>query len=302
MTDPSALHTIGQLARRTGLSVRTIRFWSDAGVVAPTTRSAGGYRLYDAEALARLELVRTLRDLGLDLSTVRAIVTGQADLRAVVRAQVAALDAEARTLRLRRAVLASVARRGSTSEELRIMHRLARLSADERQRMIDEFVAGAFAGIDPEALGGHLAEAMRRLPADLPDDPSDAQVDAWLELAELVGDRDFRDRVRQMALAGAAGAEAAPGYDPAAVTDHAGAALAAGVAPDSAGARKVVARIVGGDLPAAEAARIGTQVERFTDRRVERYWQLLGTLHGRPPFPSAVPAFEWFAAALRAHR
>ncbi len=47
--------TIGELARRTGLSVRTIRFYADAGVVQPSARSAAGYRLYDAEAVARLE-------------------------------------------------------------------------------------------------------------------------------------------------------------------------------------------------------------------------------------------------------
>jgi len=58
--------TIGELAPRTGLSVRTIRFYSDAGVVPPSGRSVAGYCLYDAAALTRLETARTLRDLGLD--------------------------------------------------------------------------------------------------------------------------------------------------------------------------------------------------------------------------------------------
>jgi len=58
--------SIGQLARRTGIPVRTIRFWSDAGVLPPSGRTESGYRLYDAEDVARLELVRTLRDLGGD--------------------------------------------------------------------------------------------------------------------------------------------------------------------------------------------------------------------------------------------
>ncbi|MFF4779443.1 hypothetical protein [Microtetraspora fusca] len=62
----------------------------------------------------------------------------------------------------------------------------------------------------------------------------------------------------------------------------------------------VLDRIVGPALPAAERARLADDVETFTDRRVERYWQLIGVLNGRPPFPPSVPAFEWFAAALRA--
>lgn len=61
--------TIGQLARRTGLSVKTIRWYSDQGLVPPAGRTASGYRLYGVEALARLELVRTLRRLGIDLRT-----------------------------------------------------------------------------------------------------------------------------------------------------------------------------------------------------------------------------------------
>lgn len=63
--DGKTLYSIGEPARRTGLSVRTIRFYSDAGVVAPTSRSRAGYRLYDLDALLHLALVRTLRELGI---------------------------------------------------------------------------------------------------------------------------------------------------------------------------------------------------------------------------------------------
>src|SRR3712207_1363776 len=63
--------TIGELSARIGVPVRTVRFWSDEGLVDPPVRSAGGYRLYDAAAVARLDLVRTLRELGLGLPAVR---------------------------------------------------------------------------------------------------------------------------------------------------------------------------------------------------------------------------------------
>ena len=42
------------------------------------------------------------------------------------------------------------------------------------------------------------------------------------------------------------------------------------------------------------------EIELFSDRRVERYWALLGVLNGWPAREPTVPAFEWFAAALRA--
>jgi hypothetical protein len=60
---------------------------------------------------------------------------------------VTALDAEIRTLRLRRAVLSAVAKRGSTIEEMLLMHKLATLSARERQQIIDEFVDSVYEGI-----------------------------------------------------------------------------------------------------------------------------------------------------------
>jgi DNA-binding transcriptional MerR regulator len=66
---------VGQLATRTGVPARTIRFWSDAGLVPPAGRSGSGYRLYDADAAARLELVMTLRELGLGLDVVQAVLS-----------------------------------------------------------------------------------------------------------------------------------------------------------------------------------------------------------------------------------
>ncbi|MBC6463635.1 MerR family transcriptional regulator, partial [Actinomadura sp. HBU206391] len=118
MSDSAEFFTIGRLARRTGVSARTIRFWSDAGLVPASTRSAAGYRLYDSEAVARLDLVRTLRDLGLGLDAVREVLSRAATLAEVAGMHVTALDAEIRTLRLRRAVLRTVARRGGTTEEV----------------------------------------------------------------------------------------------------------------------------------------------------------------------------------------
>lgn len=299
MSDHTELFTIGQLARRTGLPVRTIRFWSDSDLIPPADRSAGGYRLYDVEAVARLDLVRTLRELGLDLDTVRRVLHGQDRVADVARAHVRALDAEIRTLALRRAVLRSVARRAHTTEEMTLMHKLARLSAEERQRIIDDFVDTTFAGLEPGP-GGGIAAAMRQLPPQLPADATDEQVDAWVELAELVADESFRQRVRQMAVGGSAPPQPAQPYDPQLMMQHAGAALAAGVAPDSPSARAVLDEIVDPALPADERIRLADQLAVFTDRRVERYWQLMGVLHGRPPFPPQVPVVEWFITALRA--
>jgi DNA-binding transcriptional MerR regulator len=48
--------------------VRSIRFWPDIGVLPPAAQTASGRLLYDAACVARLELVATLRELGLAAS------------------------------------------------------------------------------------------------------------------------------------------------------------------------------------------------------------------------------------------
>lgn len=301
MSASAELFTIGELARRSGVPTRTIRFWTDAGLVPVAGRSAGGYRLYDAEAVARLDLVRTLRELGFGLEVVQAVLSRAVTVADVAAAHVAALDAQIRTLRLRRAVLSTVARRSGTIEETMLMHKLARLSAQERQQMIDDFVRDVFDGVDPEAPAAGIARSMRRLPAELPDDPDPEQVDAWIELGELISDESFRQRVASMAAAGAQAAQPEPGLGHSAVAEQVGQALAAGIAPESAQGRLVLDRVVAPGTPARQRARLLAQLETFSDRRVERYWQLQAIINGRRPQPPVVPSYEWLIAALRAH-
>ena len=63
---------VGELARRTGVSVRTLHHYDEIGLLRPTGRTPTGHRLYGAEDLARLQQVRSLRQLGLSLDEVRA--------------------------------------------------------------------------------------------------------------------------------------------------------------------------------------------------------------------------------------
>jgi hypothetical protein len=86
------------------------------------------------------------------------------------------------------------------------------------------------------------------------------------------------------------------------VVEHAGAALAAGIEPGTPEARAVVDRIVPADLDAPGRVALADHLATFSDRRVERYWQLLGVLNGWPQRPPTVPAFEWLIAALRRGR
>jgi DNA-binding transcriptional MerR regulator len=65
----SELRQIGEVADRTGLSLRTIRYYEEIGLVVPSGRTAGGFRLYTAEDIERLELVKRLKVLDLPLES-----------------------------------------------------------------------------------------------------------------------------------------------------------------------------------------------------------------------------------------
>jgi len=296
MEHDEPLLSIGELARRTGRPVRTIRFWSDAGVLSPAARAEGGRRLYDAACADRAELVATLRELGLGLADVRRVLAGQASIAEVAAAHRDALDAQIRVLQLHRAALAVLVKRAAGDEERAMMNKLATMPAAERRQLIDDFLAEVFQGLDPSP-----ARAQRWAAApDLPGDPSPAQVDAWVELAGLVSDPDFRRRARQVTEYGiqlqGSGLEDLAGW----ATQHAVAALLRGCPPGSAEAAKVVNRILEPDGFGARREELLAGLEMLFDPQVERYWQLTAIINGLPPFPTYAPAFEWLIAALRA--
>jgi DNA-binding transcriptional MerR regulator len=65
---------IGQLAEHAGVSVKTIRYYEEIGVLAPPLRTASGYRDYDETTLDRLAFVRAAQSVGLTLGEIREIV------------------------------------------------------------------------------------------------------------------------------------------------------------------------------------------------------------------------------------
>ncbi|MER6747692.1 helix-turn-helix domain-containing protein [Streptomyces fungicidicus] len=297
--DGTGLLTIGELARATGLSVRTIRYWSDEGALPPVTRSAGGYRLYDAGSAARLELIRTLRELGLGLHDVRRVLTGETTVARVAAAHVTALDVQIRSLRVTRAVLSTVARRGSNAEEMTLMNKLARLSTAERRRIIEDFMAEVFDGID--AADPDIRQRLRFAAADLPDDPTPEQVDAWVELAELIQDPEFRATMRRMIEFNAAdrGPDVPSGsslWFMSRLVRLAGQAVREGVAPDSARAAGVLRELIGDADPAVVLERLSAA----TNVRLARYRELSALVNGLEPPSSHEAEFGWVVAALRA--
>ncbi|WP_101830656.1 MerR family transcriptional regulator [Frankia canadensis] len=305
---------IGQLAASTGLSVRTLRFYADAGVLPVHGRTASGYRMFGPDAVARARLVRTLRELGVGLDDIRRVLVAETSLDDVAAEHVRALDAQIRVLRLRRAVLRAFI--GSTDpEELGRMSELTTMTAEERRRIVDGYLDAVF-GDDPGPVGERLSMAT----PEMPDDPTPEQVAAWVEIAGLLRDPDFVASSRRMAeRARAEGPEpdVAQFEVGKAIGRLAGPAARTGVDPASPQALDIVERLeaLGPARPAdgtqpddrtrvEERLRAAERIDAFTDRRVGRYWTLVGIINGWAPDQApadVIDAWEWYARALRAH-
>ena len=119
---------IGELAQATGVPARTIRYYEQVGVLPAPSRSAAGYRQYSAHGVHRVLFIWRARALGLPLRQLRALATALDDgpgetvrpqLRALVRAQLAAVAQQTTDLELLRRQLEQVLRRLMTSRSLK---------------------------------------------------------------------------------------------------------------------------------------------------------------------------------------
>ena len=65
---------IGQLAKISGCSIQTIRYYEKEGLLNPPSRSEGNFRLYDEKALKELEFVKHCRSLDITLSDIKTLL------------------------------------------------------------------------------------------------------------------------------------------------------------------------------------------------------------------------------------
>ncbi|MEU4539181.1 MerR family transcriptional regulator [Streptosporangium sp. NPDC023825] len=327
--DDNELYPIGDVARRTGLSVSAIRYYSDAGVIAPTRVTEVGYRLYDVRAIARLELIRTLRDLDAGLDDIRQLLDGETSLHDLLVTHLELVERQERDLRARRAVLRTLVKQGGTAAQVALMHRLVSMPDEERERLVDDFWNEV--GEDLDVPPGFV-ERLRTMRPRLPEDPAAVQLEAWIELADLVRGEEFRGAVRSY-LRDTYGTfpgrrlAAAPVWDfihreGAKVGEEVVEAYRSGLPADSPRARELVVRmanataeVFGGQATAEsrdrlaaafllveKAQREDSQEEARYDATHGRYLSLVSVINGTPPDTGeeGPVLFRWIAAALRA--
>jgi DNA-binding transcriptional MerR regulator len=113
---PSSPLKIGEVARRSGLTVDTVRFYEKQGLLGKVRRRAGGMRIYDPEVVRRLDFVRAAVGLGFSLAEIGGLLalrvssrTSCETVRARAVAKLADVDARIGELTRMRTALASLA-------------------------------------------------------------------------------------------------------------------------------------------------------------------------------------------------
>lgn len=273
---------IGDLARRADLSVRTVRFYCDEGLL-ETTRTTGGHRRFDAQAVDRLNLIRRLRGLGLNLRSISDVLTGQRSVAEAVAVERAAVDAEMASLAWRRSALRAVEEAPPTDRTAR----LELLSAVQDGFAAHDTLIRLWRPMTDGPIPPDTARMFLDISAPPPPElPSPTQVVAYAELVLLAADRALVTQMRESTLvdhdriADLAELHAAV-Y---AACELAFPAVAAGAPPVPGPALD--------SFVAAHAAALGTEdtphfrraLNRRTaaDRhpRLRRYWHLTGEITG----------------------
>ncbi|WCM24075.1 MerR family transcriptional regulator [Paraburkholderia bryophila] len=86
---------VGELAKRSGLTVRTLHHYDAIGLLRPSARADNGYRLYDRHDVARLHQIQALRRFGLALAEIQTyLARPETPLATIVERQIAMLDSQ----------------------------------------------------------------------------------------------------------------------------------------------------------------------------------------------------------------
>ncbi|QHY98770.1 Mercuric resistance operon regulatory protein [Streptomyces sp. S4.7] len=304
------LCTIGALAEHAGVSVKTVRFYTDRGLLPEASRSTGGHRRYAPAAAERLSLIRSLRGLDLPLPEVRRILDeqdagGAADVLE---------DAIARRLHVLGRGLAALRWREAA---LRLVQECPPAERPNRLRLVGAVTAPPSTAslvrfwrswLPPRMPARSVTAFLERAVPHPPDDPRQGQVLAFARLHAFVTQlRGGSSACRPRAHSAAGARESSVLYTGLAQAyDLAGGEMRRGAAPRSGealdGFVDAYASAYGAhDTP---AFRRGLGGRLAADPRIDRYWDLTTeviTAPGRPPEPTPGSAHDWLVDALNAN-
>ena len=200
---------VGELAKRAGLTVRTLHHYEQTGLLTPSARSEAGYRLYNLSAVQRLHMIKALAQAGLTLATIKDYLDRQTlSLPELLTQQIDMLNAQLRDvgrLRDRLLVLRETLASGNEPDLESWLQTLELMKMYDRWFSQQELAALPFAAQDEQRANGGGADADgERLPdgqsaGDASGDALDGAPGAGYGRASGVSDPPERDACRRAA-------------------------------------------------------------------------------------------------------
>lgn len=189
-------YTIGDLARLSGQSVRRIRFYSDKGLLPPSLRSESNYRIYTDSDVAKLGLIRALRETGVSLDMISKLLSRQLSLHDVLSTRLTILEVEITAKRRSAVAIRAVLRLPNpTDDDLRRIWTMTNLTNQQMKSLIEQFVNNIAA---ETALSGKWQQQILDMSIpELPDRPTPEELAAWDELATMLADPSFLHDVQE---------------------------------------------------------------------------------------------------------
>lgn len=287
--------SIGELAERAGVTVKTVRFYSDRGLLPEAGRSGGGHRRYGQGALERLRVIRTLRGLDLSVAEIGRVLDEEDALEDVVDRRLAEVRGAVAVLRWREASL-RLLQDGTARERAERLRLLGAVPLPPDPTALARFWRRTLPARFPAGLAAAVVDVA--VPP-LPEDPAPEQVLAFARLHELVSSAP----APPVHLAGLP-------HRPVVLYEGLAEAYALGAA-EIAHRRPPAPGAALDGFVAAYAAALGTRDTRAFRRRlaglmatgadplISRYWQLAAELGGELAGPTAGAVHGWLCAALK---
>ena len=203
------LFKVGELAKRAGITVRTLHHYEAMGLLLPSARTAAGYRLYNRQDITRLHHIQALSRMGMSLNEVRDCLERQAlSLQEILDSQISMLDgqlAEIAVLRQRLVTLRETLRSGAEPDLEEWLTTLELMTMYDRYFSKEELQRLPFAQADShrddewKQLVGQVAALCQQgvSPADV---RAQRLATQWMEMLErdTAGEPDFLVRLNKM--------------------------------------------------------------------------------------------------------
>lgn len=203
------LFKVGELAKRAGITVRTLHHYEAMGLLLPSARTAAGYRLYNRQDITGLHHIQALSRMGMSLNAVRDCLERQAlSLQEILDSQISTLDgqlAEIAVLRQRLVTLRETLRSGAEPDLEEWLTTLELMTMYDRYFSKEELQRLPFAQADShrddewKQLVGQVASLRQQgvSPADV---RAQRLATQWMEMLErdTAGEPDFLVRLNRM--------------------------------------------------------------------------------------------------------